>query len=284
MTVAAVATVTVKGTVEGTELDEAEEIFSRQPDCVTPGMLDRFWDYNLGRKLIPFSPELLMKARRLGLYLTYDHPITPAGLVLDRKGFMQMCERVNPRVQLFDPKITWYADEKSPLSKEFLGQEMLFPGWRLVSRDVVKGTRQRDTITQLDIVVDLIKDLFGEQLPEVYTDAFSEFERSKEALLRNTRGSLNVRTQMLLDLKITNLFVETAAEVVYRLGTYAAVHGTKLLPNSITLTRTLVSQGLILNVGDFGENGMTLKKGNAFDGFIRGLTVSIRPLPVKSNV
>lgn len=269
-------------TVKGTELAEAEKIFARQPDCVTPGMLAQVWNYNLDRMPIPFSPELLKRARRLGLYLTYDHPFTPAGTVLNRTNFVQMCSQVSPRVQVLDPKIAWFTEEKSPLSKGFLGQEKLQSGWRLVSRDVVEGTRQKNTITQLEIVVGLIKHLFGEYLPETYEDAFREFQESKETL-RQMRGDLNLRTKLFLDLKITNLFVETAAEVVYRLGTYAAVHGTNLLPDSHTMTRTLVKKGFVLNVGGFRANGMKLVKRNAFDGHNHGLTVSIRPLPAMAS-
>lgn len=213
--------------------------------------------------VVPFSPDELIRALNLGQMLIYRTSTTMKELDTIIGPNLIMLGKGNAPDDSY-----WYKDEN------FYKSEKIQPGWALVSKEITPGTETKDYIPQLEILATyLVNEVFkGMPLPREYQEAIDQFNDQKNILLRliNNLGGpeLQKAGQMMVDLKINQLFRQSVAEVIYDCFIYFRNTGKRLYIKDLVWTNTLVCDSTMpVYAGRFDDRGAHIPVVNYYDSF-----------------
>lgn len=168
----------------------------------------------------------------------------------------------------------WYSNE------DFFKKEKPRVGWRLTSKDTLRGSTQGNYLWQTDVLVKhLENEIFkGVELPKLYKDAIDEFKH-KRAEIESTVTAGAIETwkhgsQMLADLALTKIARELPVEAMYRFIVNDRSINDKPLLSTETWTASRTADGVFVRVGWFGDEGVFVDWGRAGFENYRQLGVS----------
>ncbi len=154
--------------------------------------------------------------------------------------------------------IDWYQKEvfytAAPTAKDWR--------WRLAGNTILPDSTSQDYLGQTAIIAAHLKAVVfrGRKLPLVYRRAIAEFKTKRAAIAKLIGSDQETEwkkgAKQCATLKLNQLCRETAVELLYRLITYEAVNGERLLQNYWHWTPTLSSYGELIRAGDFDRNGV----------------------------
>jgi len=229
---------------------------------------------------IPFSQEELERARELGQFL-----VLRVSQVPDKKDkskqeplTMKMINEIlspvfikkNQRKVLFNTD--WYKNE------DFYTKETPQAGWALISKGVILHSHnelgideKRNYVIQTEKLIEYLKNEVFQNMdiPEIYEQAIKEFKtvRKQEKLDELITQDWQKAAQILENLQITQLLRQSPVEILYDLMIYFQNTGQRLLKNNYTWSSRRSSVGRLVNVGDFGADGLSVRRyrpGNFF--------------------
>ncbi len=211
---------------------------------------------------IPFSQAELEHAKSLNqmLILRVDH--APDGQPLTMQKMQELLqpafEEAGDGTILYETD--WYEGE------DFYTKEHPVLRWALVSKEVVPNSTNKNYLQQTDQLVTYLKDEVyqGQTVPEPYAEAIREYQGLRDQLAplvtSNVEAEWKQATQMLADLKLTQLTRQTPAEVLYDLllvmqNSSDPEDKTRLLESMYTWTARRTSGGYLVSVGFFDAVG-----------------------------
>jgi hypothetical protein len=227
---------------------KVEKVFGHTPETIPP---------------IPFSKTELERAKELGQQLILQVAM------LQIKG--EKAGHVSPHpltLQSLKQKFTTSHDGKKVFyerdwykSEDFFQNQKPRTGWRLTSKDLISGSTSKNYVEQTDLLAThLIEEVFkGTPVPTPYKEAIAEWRRKKREIeplaASSTEAEWQKGSSMLADLSITKLTRELPIEVMYRLILNDQVNKDKPLPSTYTWTAGRASDGHLVNVGGFDDDG-----------------------------
>jgi hypothetical protein len=194
---------------------------------------------------ISFPENELVHARELGQILIFQVPDVTMKTVHDR------CKNKTSDGNPLLYRVGWYQNE------EFYTNDPVRPGWRLVTHDVIPGSRRKDYLEQTDILCGYLVQVFGTDMPDYAREAIAEFHSAKQELTKLLQKNWQEAARQLVALKVNQLFRESPAETLYSLALYEQVNHERLLPSGTwSWTNRLSSNGRVVFVGYFDEFGV----------------------------
>ncbi len=142
----------------------------------------------------------------------------------------------------------------------FANEEVPQLGWKLVTKEVIPDSTGQDYIGQTQKLIEYLPKVFPEGIPATYQEAITEFNEHKDDLVVLVQSDWSKASQVLAELKITQLTRESAAEAMYRLALTEHVTKEKLLPKTYTWTKTRSSEGYLVLVGNFVGRGADVSR------------------------
>lgn len=213
---------------------------------------------------VPFSTKELHRAKELGqqLILRVDH--FADGTSITGKAIAEKFKNKahDGGVFLNNLDDAWYKDE------QFFTKETPRVGWSLTAPNVLevsdtkKTTTSKNYLQQTDaLVLHLQQEVFkGVPVPEPYDSAINEFVRSRGRLEKLMNDDSRKAAQELSSLKLNQLTRETFIDALYRLTLNDRARNTKQQENRYTWTTSLSSVGKLVDVGDFGSDGLLVNR------------------------
>src|SRR3989344_462312 len=248
---------------EGATLADAERILGKE-SILGPKDIEQVFGIKMDRiPVIPFSQQELQRDKELGqqLILQVDSMIHKGGLMSREKSAPLTLENLKQKFTKAhdDGKVfyeqDWYKNE------DFFKKEKPRTGWRLTSKDLVPDSTSKNYLEQTDVLIDhLKKQVFkGTKLPKQYEDAIAQWKRERAKIEPLATSSTDTEwkrgSQMLADLEITKLTRELPVEVMYRFVLNDQARKNKPLPSTYTWTASRDSDGYLVYVGPFDEEG-----------------------------
>ncbi|MDD3774044.1 MAG: hypothetical protein PHW50_02070 [Patescibacteria group bacterium] len=204
---------------------------------------------------IPFPIEELKRAKELGqmLILRVDQAVDGMPLTMQKIGDILEEKTKDGGKVLYNTD--WYKDE------DFF-TETIESGWALVSKELVPESTSKNYLEQTQRLIDYFKTevLEGGPFSPEYAEAIAEFNREKAGIDAIVESSDEFEwkraSEILSNLKITQLLRQSPVESLYDLIVYFQVNGTRLLPNQYSWTSRRDSVGDLVGVGYFGSDGV----------------------------
>jgi len=225
---------------------------------------------------IPFSVEELERAKNLNQMLILRVDKTAEGEPMSIKAMSDMLDKKwqdeGKDCLLFEKDCFFFEiyETKDEIWKAFVGkdvftQESPRPGWALVSKDFLPDSLDKDGLGQTEVVIKTLKEEVFKDLdiPEEYAEAITEFENKKAEiakLMDECRSGVAQDSgvvQELLQLKITQLTRQTAAEAIYDLAVYYDINNKRLLADRLTWLAFPDSHCRLVQLGCFSGNGVS---------------------------
>lgn len=232
-----------------TSLDKAREILGK--DFLGPESVKNVFGVELETiPSIQFTKEDLERAKELNqmLILQIDKMEDGKQLTLEN---MQ-----NKFPKAYAGKRMWY-DQDWYNKEDFFKNETPKAGWKLVSKDTIPNSTNKNYLKQTETIVQYLKEeVFKDrELPKEYQEAITEFESQKSNISKLIDSDWESASGKLENLQITRLTRENPAEVIYRLILDNKENKEKLLPSKYTWTLRRPSDGEFVFVGFFDDVG-----------------------------
>jgi hypothetical protein len=262
-------------------IEQAKEIFGATdflgPDEVKAAFLGQVEISEVPQ--IPFSPEELEKAQKLGqmLVLRVDKATDGSPLTM-----LKIHQILNDRLEADDRgKVLRSKDDDWKMKSAFYTKESATSGWALVSKEVLgykdgepdedktKVSTEKNYLQQTEILVNYLKnEVFAERpLPEEYQSAIDEFEREKAGIVAIIKSDWEDAAEKLEALQINQLIRQTPVEALYDLMVRYQQTDERLLPDKYTWTNRRYSVGSLVFVGYFKSDGVGVRW--AGPGYVR---------------
>lgn len=239
---------------EAVSVEEAREIMERKKKnrFFGPEEAEKTFGFSLESvPPIPFSREDLNRAEELGqiLILQIDKDGEDNPLTLERMNEILKGKASDGKNLLY--KIDWYKNEP------FFTNETCSLGWKLVTTETVKGTKNKNYLEQTEALVSYLKDeiLKNQILPAEYEEALDEFESVKSNIKATMNSDWKKVADMLAGLKISNLLRESTADLFYRIFVVEKNSGKKIHPGEYSWTISRSSDGRFVYAGRFDDAG-----------------------------
>ncbi len=205
---------------------------------------------------IPFKEKELLRAKELNQILILQVERDESNQPLTMKS---MNEKVGGKAADGNKllwKIDWYKDEP------FFTNESVSSGWKLVSKEIIPETKNKNYLEQTEILISHLKTEVFENnpLPQEYEDAISEFETEKVGIAAIIDSDWKKAGEMLAGLKITDLLRESASDLLYRLILEDNSNNQKLLLGVYSWTKSRSSDGHLVSVGGFIAEGTNVDR------------------------
>lgn len=237
--------------VERQEFKEAKEILGEDflgPEAVKGAFGIEFKEI----PEIPFSKEDLERAKELNQQLVFYADKAPDGQFLTGEKLFELTGNKTSDSKKLFYDTNWYKNE------DFFTKEKPKDGWKLVAKEVISGSADKNYLQQTETIVDYLKnDVFkNKPLPEEYQKAIDGFESKKQEIKKLLGSDWEKAAEELEKLEITKLTRETPVEAFYRLILNEKENKNRLLPDKYTWTSRRSSDGRLVSVGDFASSGV----------------------------
>jgi len=207
---------------------------------------------------IPFSVEELERAKNLNQMLILRVDKTAEGKPMSIKAMSDILDKKwqdEGRGRLLNLVKNWM----NWLGESSFTQESPRAGWALVSKDVLPDSLGKNYLEQTEVVIKTLKEEVFKDLdiPEEYAEAITEFENKKAEIVKLMDKDWTEAAQELLQLKITQLTRQTAAEAIYDLAVYYDINNKRLLADRLTWLAFPDSHCRLVQLGCFSGNGVS---------------------------
>ncbi len=232
-------------TMTGADPSFARSLFVRGTDMLGAAEIKAAFGLDVTFGPIPFTEDELRAARLRDEMLV----LHPAGITMREVHDLAGNKTKDGKPLFYDTG--WYKDEA------FFTNDAIRPGWRLVSRAVLSGSRSQNYLQQTATLVGHLNTVYGDAMPKAVAEAIAEFEKEKKGLARLLDSDWREAAKRATELQVNLMFRETPAEALWSLALYERVNGERLLPEgSWSWTNKLSSGGYVVVVGDFGGRGV----------------------------
>lgn len=240
-------------------LDEAREIMGKE--FVGPEAVEKTW----GRKLapaeipqIPFSIEVLQRARENGEWLKLDTDLTGAGKDMNMNG------------QSTHLKGRWAEEKKGKVlrdeagwkrNEEFFTKDKPQLRWRLVGKEVIPGTLDENAVVQTRKIADHLQNTVfaGQEIPAEYAAAIAEFNAQEDEITKLMNSNWLECCRRLAALKLNQMCRRLPVEALSDCQTYFDNNGERLLENTYDRTTRLSSLGSLVLIGGADSAGASVR-------------------------
>lgn len=243
---------TVTPTILSIEL--AKEIM--RDNFLGPEAVKNTWGIDLGTSIEPihFDTRQLEQAKKMDHFLILRHSQNQAGGPLT----------INSMIRQLQPKYDQNKQGKIlnpsqwPLEDAMASKEVAPSRWALVSKGIMPRTENTNYAHQTYLLADYLNLFYPEgKLPQVYSEALSEFSSNKASMERNLHryfdGSGVAAT---VPLQLNQLLRPSPVELMYDLLVYHKMKDTKLLANHFAWTKGVLNGVHISFMGKFGLDGI----------------------------
>lgn len=202
---------------------------------------------------IQFTEEDLERAKELGQMLVLQVDKMKDGEPMTLENLKKDFSKAH------DGKKMWYSQNWYD-REDFFKEETPKVGWKLVSKEVIPGSTNKNYLEQTEIVISYLKEkVFKDrELPKEYQEAISEFESQKSGIVGLMNSNWKSAADTLEKLQITQLTRENPAEVMYRLILQDQENEEKLLPVKYSWTLGRDSAGEFVYGGLFDSGGVAV--------------------------
>ena len=238
-------------TTVGASLQFAHSLFTRGTDLFRAEEIRAVSRLDVSVPPVPFTEQELTRARELDQMLIYQPPAAITG--------RRIHELTGNKTSDDKPFLTdWYGR-----NEEFFTNDSIRNEWRLVSRAPIPGSRNQNYLEQTATLCEYLVQVFGTDMPKVAREAIAEFQSHKEELVKLLDKDWKEAAKQLVALKVNQMFRETPAEAFWSLALYEGINHERLLPpGSWTWTNKLSSDGRVVDVGSFVEDGVGVDNDN----------------------
>ena len=231
--------------IERASMTFARQLFTRGTDIFGAEEIKKVFGLEIDVPLISATENELHHARKFGQMLVYQ----PQGITMRKIHELVDNKTSDSRPLLYS--VDWYAN------KSFYTSESLRPGWRLITRELIPGSRNKNYLDQTQILCDYVGQVFGSELPDIDREAIAEFQSQKKELVKLLNSDWQEVARRPVGLRVNQLYRESPAEALWSLTLYEGVNHERLLSSgSWSWTNELSSSGGIVGVGGFGEDGV----------------------------
>lgn len=247
---------------ENVTLERAYEIMGR--DCMGPKEVGKALDFELSADKIPtvpFTSLELKQAKDLGEILILQWPQDGFGNNFTL-GRLEAETRFDFQ-QKGGGKI--FRDKRRLSRHEFFHEEdLLNKGWRLVPKQVVPGSLDKNYLQQELAIIDYIKktiikprQYFGNNfLESILITAEKDLQSKKRELLRVDALGDKKAAEFLSRLLVSQYFRPTITEVIYQYIVYFMNTGERLWQGVNFHTKSITREGDFFRVGDPTADGI----------------------------
>jgi hypothetical protein len=236
-------------------LSEARHLLTRGTPILGPDEIQSVFRINIpDPPPVPFTGAELETARDLDQFLV----LRPDGVTM--KGIFERRGNMTARKTPLLSSIGWYRGER------FFTDHRIQLDWALVGRGLVPDSTDANYLRQTRALVAYLRgSVFPGAMPNYVETAIGEFASQQAWLESLIVSDWKAAAARFTTLRISKLFRETPADVLWTNALYEAVNGIRLLPGYWTWTQTLSSDGGVVDVGGFGESGMSVSSGSPWD-------------------
>jgi hypothetical protein len=241
-------------------IEKAKQILDRDTYVFGPFQVEEALGWSLGRDNgswydipIPFTRDELITARSLDQHLILQVHMLPDGNQVDIGLLMHSFKNnmVHGR-QIFN--------KEHVLNSRCLNQQGIRPGWRLVSNEIIPGSRGKNYFGQTVAIADYLEKQVYEfrGVPELYLEAIKEFRSQRKRIGGLVSRNPQSAARELASMKINQYFRQSPQEIVY--GTIvqqATNRRTSLGEHMGTTTSLFDGNEMFSSIGGCVENGMT---------------------------
>ena len=250
---------------EGISMKEAKEIMGANfygPEEVKAALGVVFPESQIPTE-IPFSAEILERLKDTHQLILYGGELM--GTPHSAAG-QYICEKFQNKKNdgtklLFDTD--WYKNEK------FFTQERTELRWKLVSKDLISNSTDKNYLDQTDVLYEHVRAIYGfadiNKIPKEVIEALEEwddlkkntkkFDELKKFVESSDEAEWKSAADTLEKLKLTQMFRESFIEWFYRTALTERATGERLLPNTYSWTKSRASGGFFVSAGDFDDDG-----------------------------
>lgn len=238
--------------------ERARAILARGTDCLDDLEVQKAFGITLDPNdipPIPFTDDEIVYARQLGQFLVLFADKNPAGQVLTMQGVDQICGgKLGDDPLLYDRG--WYQGESFYTTDPIAPT----PTWKLVGRDVIPGSTNKNYLDQTQVIVDyLTSEVYaGEELPAPYQVAIDEFNANKNRLAVLMGSDWQQSAKELAALQVNQLFRLSPGELLYVIALYDKVNHERLLEDTYSWTASRYASGSLVIVGYAGASGASV--------------------------
>ncbi len=210
---------------------------------------------------IPFKKEELERAKELNqfLVLRVDKAQDGKPLSLQKINEILKCKMIDESKFLYGGDGTgkikddcWYKNE------DFAKTETPKLSWTLTSKEIIPNSNDKNYLEQTAEIAEYLKSKIfnGFEMPEVYQEVISEFEKEKDAIGKLIDSNWQKASEKLSQLKINQLTRQNPVEAVYDIVIYFQNKSERILEKDYAWTSRRDSSGGLVNVGDFDSGGV----------------------------
>lgn len=205
---------------------------------------------------IPFNLQDLKNAKRLNQFLVLRIDRRAKKIPLTIQNLHSSCQPTftENKYGRILYSIDWYKNE------EFYTTTVSRPGWYLVDRHPVKKSLDNKNFSdQTKLIVEyLTKEIFANDLPEIFRSAIREFEQAVYEIDELMKTNWQATAKRFADLSINNLCRRTPVEIVYDFLIVFFNNKERLLEKYYDWTSSLDADGYLVYVGGGAGNGLSV--------------------------
>lgn len=235
-------------------LSEAREILGK--DFLGPESVKNAFGVELESiPPIQFTKEDLERAKELNQQLVLYVDKTKDGKPFTGKELFDLTNNKTSDGKKLFYDTDWYKNEK------FFTKETPRVGWKLASKEIIPGSTSKNYLEQTETIISHLKnEVFKDrELPKEYQEAVDEFESKKSDIAKLINSDWKSAADKLGNLQITKLTRESPIESFYRLALNEKTNKERLLDNRYTWTLGCYSDGKFVNVGNFDDDGASVR-------------------------
>jgi len=233
-------------TTESASMAFARSLFTRGTDVFGAEEIKQVFGLDIEVSPITLTEEELTAARLCGQALIFQ----PDSITMKAVHDLSSNQTSDGKPLYYS--VDWYANE------QFYLNDTLRPGWRLVSHEVIPGSRSEDYLGQTAALREYLVNtiISNPEMAKVAGQAISEFDREKKALEKLLAKDWQEAAQKLAGLQINQRFREKPVEVMWRLALCEQMNHERLLAGTYSWTNALSSDGRVVDLGDFDGRGV----------------------------
>ena len=245
---------------ESQSIERAKQLFGR--DFLAREAAKKTWGVDIPEDKIPdfedqHTPEVLARAKELGMMLMLRYNLAPDGTPLTMK---KMEEMLQPKFdeQPEKGKIFDVGSVNRFRTQAFFATDTPIPRWALVSKDVIPGSTSRNYLEQTQAVADYLQDVFFKDIsmPPKYSDAIKELRDQKAEIQKIIEEEKwEKAAEKLANLQLNKLTRRTPVEVLYDFLMRKQNGGERMLERKYDWTNVRSSSGGLVGVGYFDSGG-----------------------------
>lgn len=196
---------------------------------------------------IPFTDEEIERAIKLNQFLALHAPITMKAM------HDQFGNKLGDGKLLY--KVDWYPQEP------FYTADTTRLEWKLVGCGLIPDSTGLNYVGETQVLADyLLNHVYADtEMPAGYQLALDEFKAKKDELEKLINGDQwKEGAKQVSGLKLNRLFRGTVVENIYNTLAYFKTNGEYLLPGVYARSRSLSSDGSVVDSGSAGSDGLSV--------------------------